>query len=204
MLAIYLGCLIFGGILLLFTFLTGGEADTDLGGHDFDVGGHDIDVHDGGGIEIEGDVGAHGEGIAAALQFLSFRNIVFFTAFFGLTGSLLTWFGISFPLTLAAAIFMGLGAAAMIHKAMNYLKRTQSGALRSIREVEGLRARVQIPVTKDQRGKISVNTTDQRLQFVAVVADEANAESFQSGATVTIVRIRNGIAEIAEEDFIRH
>jgi hypothetical protein len=194
MLTLYWAFLLFGGTLLLFSIFSGADGDTDL---EFDV---DSDLT----LDIEGDIGAGvgGEGLAAAAQYLSFRNLVFFAAFFGLTGTVLHYLHVPGAVTLFLAIVMGLGAAGVSHKLMAYLRDSQSGEVGSLSDLEGLQAKVFIDVSRDRKGKISVTGRDQRMEIVAIVAEESRDDSFKSGDTVTIVRVAEGVAQIAREDYI--
>lgn len=190
MLTVYLACLVFGGALLLFTILFGAESDV---GYDLDT---DFDLESGASFEMQG------EGLAAAVQFLSFRNLVFFCAFFGLTGSLLTWTGSPFLVTLSSAIVLGLFAAVLCHKLMIYLRTSESGQVTDHSEFSGMTARVTLPVEKGTRGKVSIATSERKVQMLAEVAEEATKRSFSEGETATVVRVVGGVAQIAGEDFI--
>jgi len=190
MITIYLACLIFGGALLLFTMLFGSDSDLD-----FDVGG-DVD------FDTDADFQPHGEGLSAAVQFLSFRNFVFFTAFFGLTGSLMTWTRAPFLATLVSAIVMGLIAAVLCHKLMIYLKASEIGEVSNLSECIGSSAKVILPVDTNHRGKVTVSTHERKFQMLATVAEEATKKSFEIGDPATVVRVVDGVAQIAGEDFI--
>ena len=99
-----------------------------------------MDVH--GGLDIHGDVDVHadlhgdtaaefhsegGEGIAAAARFLSLRNLIFFAAFFGLTGTLFTVLAIPDLVVLVSAVVMGLVAGGSMHKLITYLRSSEVG-----------------------------------------------------------------------------
>jgi hypothetical protein len=199
MLTLYLACLIFGGSLVAVSILGG------LDSHDVDVHA-DVDVHvdaDHGDIP-SADHHAVGEhGMAEAARFMSFRSLVFFTAFFGLTGSMLTWIETPFVLTLLASIGMGGIAAAGIQSTLAYLKRTESGRVLNLRDIEGLKATVIVGVARGKRGKIRVATTEQFLQLLATVADESKRAEFSAGDVVTVVRVEDDLAQVSEENFIR-
>jgi hypothetical protein len=191
MLTIYLVCLMFGGVLLAVSILAGAYGEVD---HAMDADAdHGFDLH----------ATDHGEGLAAAIKFLSFRNIVFFLAFFGLTGTVLTWIKIPALMTPFVAVGMGWFAAAFGQKVMTYLKKTESGAEINLQDLEGLKARVVVNVSKSQRGKISVIANDRWLQLLAVVADEESKDEFKFGENVTIIKVENGVVHVASEDFIR-
>jgi len=217
MLTLYLVCLAFGGILLLVSAfsgdLGGGDADIDLGhdvdfGHDVDVGGHDVEV---GGHDVEvdghdvdgGDASDHpGQGLHTVFRYLSFRAVVFFLAFFGLTGSILTWLGNSWVVTFPIAAVMGIGSGAGIQSAIRYLQRTESGQGFDLKQIEGSRARVLLDCTRDRRGKILVDMRERTMQLLALVADEASRESFAAGDTVIVVSVRDGVAYVSGEELV--
>jgi hypothetical protein len=190
MITVYLAFLVFGGALLLFTILFGSDSDLDL----------DLETD----VSLEGDVefAAHGEGLAAAVQFLSFRNLVFFSAFFGLTGALLTWTGTNSILTLISSLVLGFFAAVLCHQLMRYLKTSESGEVTNLSECVGMSVRVTLPVEIGSRGKVSISTPHRRIQMLAEVAEEATKKSFTEGESATVVRVIAGVAQIAGEDFI--
>jgi len=198
MLALYLGCLIFGGSLVAVSLLGGLEssdvdlhadaADAGFGhGDASDVGSHAVDTH----------------GVAEAARFMSFRGLVFFAAFFGLTGTALTWIGTPFFLTLVSAFGMGVLAAAGIQKTLGYLQRTESGRVLNLRDIEGSKATVVVGFSRGRRGKIRVATTEQFLQLLATVAEESKKSEFAAGDVVTVVRMDDDLAQVSEESFIR-
>lgn len=198
MVKIYLACLIFGGIFIAVTLLFGGDGDVDLDvDADMDVD-LDVDADVGGDVDID----AGGEGMTAAIKFLSFRNIVFFLAFFGLTGTVLTWLNAPFLLVLAAAIGMGFGAATLMHRVMSHLLKNEVGQALSVDSLVGLPAKVIINITKDHRGKVMLDAGGQELQLLALSADEAAKDEFSAGEIVYILRVENGTVYVVEEAFI--
>jgi membrane protein implicated in regulation of membrane protease activity len=204
MLTAYVACLIAGGLLLAVSLLGGGDADGDAAvGADADAG---ADV-DGAADSVEADAEtegaeAEGEGLVAAARFLSLRNLVFFVAFFGLTGTLLTLLKANAALTLVAAVALGGAAAVAVHRLMGYLRRTESGALRSLATLGGARARVLVRLTRAKPGKVTVVTGDGTEQLVARVHERAATDRFEAGDTVVIVRFQDGVALVAETDFL--
>ncbi len=97
MLTLYLVCLVLGGVLIAVSIFGGGDADVDVAA--------DADVDLG---EVDAETG--GEGVVAAARFLSMRNLVFFLAFFGLAGTLLTLLQANSVATVLTSV--GLGALA--------------------------------------------------------------------------------------------
>lgn len=189
MFTVYLACLLFGGVLLLFSMF-GGDAETG------DVADADID------LDADLDTEMHGEGWHAAAQFLSFRNIVFFLAFFGLTGTVLSWLAIPGAVTFGVSLAMGLFTATLSHRFFKYLKQSESGAGQELRELEGMAAKVIVGPAKGRRGKIMIAAGDRQLQLLAEVADEASREVFSSGEQVFILRVDDGVAYVVEKDFV--
>jgi hypothetical protein len=85
---------------------------------------------------------------------------------------------------------------------MAYLRESESGEISNLKDLEGLEAKVFLPVKKGSSGKIVVSTEEQTIELVAVVAEESTREEFKCGERVTIVKIENGVAHVASEDFI--
>ncbi len=200
MMTLYLSCLIFGGIFIAVTLLFGsdGDADFDVDSDvDFDV---DTDADFSG--DASTDVDIDGEGVTAAIKFLSFRNIVFFLAFFGLTGTVLTWLNSPFLITLPLAIVMGFFAAVLMHKTMNHLLQNEVGEAMNIDELIGLPAKVTINLSKYQKGKISLHANGRFHQLLAKTADEASREEFRQGDSVIVIDVKDGLAYVAEEEFV--
>lgn len=184
MLTLYLVCLAFGGILVAFTVLAGDGGD---------VGGYDADA-----VAPSG-----GHGLQAVSEFLSFRTLVFFLAFFGLTGTILTLLGGSAVVALVASLGMGAVAGIGIQKAVLYLVRSESGQGFDIRRLEGSRGRVLLGCSRRTRGKISVDLHDRTMQLLAQVAEEAGEDSFAPGDAVVVVSVRDGVAYVSGEEIVR-
>jgi len=141
------------------------------------------------------------QGVAVeAVRFLSFRNFVFFTAFFGLTGSVLTWLTLPAFITAMSSIGMGMTSAYGGFRFMKYLKQTETGKTLDLSDLRGHLATVTINFTKEQRGKIAVSRGDSNLQLLAIAAEEADREAFRNGETVIISRVVNGVACVIEAD----
>jgi hypothetical protein len=193
----YIACLIFGGALLLASLLLGHDTDADT----------EIDMHS--DMDSLGDTSADaphelssGEGVGAAVRFLSLRNIVFFTAFFGLTGTLLSLLALPSLVTFPSAAAMGLFAGTLSCKLLGYLKKTEVGEVACLSRLVGARAKVVITVSRARRGKIVVDMKDRTIQLLAEVAEVASRDEYAFGEMVTIIHVRGGIAHVAEESFL--
>jgi membrane protein implicated in regulation of membrane protease activity len=191
MLEIYLICLVIGSILIGFTL---------FGGHHDMGGGHSPDIHL---LHDDVHLPAHDSsqfGFSEVAQWFSLRNIIFFAAFFGLTGATLTWLGFSSVLTLSMAIILGLFSAALMYNSMKYLTKSQSGAELHTHSLKGCRGRVLVDISRGQKGKISVDVNGRILQLPARVSEIAEREDFHYGENVLIVEMEDGTAHIIESD----
>lgn len=188
---IYLICLIFGGFFLAVSIFAGTETDADF------ALSADADID----VELDGDVS--GEGVTSAIQYLSFRNFIFFVAFFGLTGMILSKLGTPAIATFVVAFSLGFLSAAFGHKVMAYLKQSEVGGSVNMHDLEGLAAKVTVDVTKSRRGKVTVNSKDRIFQLLALAAEEASRNHFKFGDSVIIMRIEDNTAFVVESEFIQ-
>jgi membrane protein implicated in regulation of membrane protease activity len=194
MLTLYLVCLLLGGLLIAVSIFGGGDADAEI-----DMAGEaDLDV-EGGDVDVDGDVG---HGVAAAARFLSMRNLVFFLAFFGLTGTLLSLLRAGGTATLLTALGLGALAAWAVHALMGYLRSSQSGALPSPSALAGSRARVVVGIQASRPGKVDVMAGDRTHQFLARLHEGAKVDHCEVGDKVVVVRIQDGVALVADESYL--
>jgi len=166
---------------------------------DFDM---DVDVDPDLDLDADVDGGADLSGSAMSLlgALLSFRSLVFFAAFFGLTGLLLTWLDASTLLAIVLAIGIGLFAAVINVKLMDYLKRTSVSSQLKNTEIAGNMARVVVPITADSRGRVSVDINGQRLSLTAKPYSERHDEQYEVGDAVVVVEVKNGFALVTTMD----
>jgi membrane protein implicated in regulation of membrane protease activity len=192
MLTLYLVCLVLGGLLIAVSIFGGGDADVD------------VDVTADTDVDVEADVDAEGggQGVSAAARFLSMRNLVFFMAFFGLTGTLLTLLQAHHLATLAASIGLGAVAAYAVQRLMDYLRASQSGALPGASALAGAEARVVVGLAGTRPGKVDVVAGDRTYQFVARMHEGAGVDHVEVGDTVVVVRIQDGIALVADKSYL--
>lgn len=166
------------------------DVDTDL---DLDA---DLDVS----TDADGGIDLSGTALHLLGAFFSFRSLVFFAAFFGLTGLLLTWINSSVVVALIFAIAIGLFAAFINIKLMDYLKRTSVSSQLKDTNIAGNTGQVVIPISSDSRGKVSVDVNGQRLYLIAVPYNERHHQEFAVGDSVVVVEVRNGSAYVAPMD----
>lgn len=164
---------------------------------DFDIdAGVDADIDP--DLDAGSDVGGTALHLIGAL--LSFRSIVFFAAFFGLSGLLLSWLdsGTVVAVILAAAI--GLFAAFLNAKLMDYLKRTSINSQLKDTKIAGNVARVVVPISAASRGKVSVDVNGQKLSLTAMPYNQRHDDEFSVGDNVVVVEVKNGSALVTHMD----
>src|SRR3989304_3450221 len=111
MLGFYIFAAVLGGGLLLLSQL---------------AGDHDANGGAGAGDHGHGpDVGVHGPA-ELLLGFFRPRNLIFFLAAFGISGTLLTLTGSVAPLALGLSVIMGLAAMALTHGVFTWLRRSDT------------------------------------------------------------------------------
>ena len=175
--------------LLFFVFFggEGGEVDADID-VDFDV---DVDAD----LELSDGIGG---GIAAAvLSLLSFRSIVFFLAFFGATGLILTALSTGSVIALVLAVALGLFAAGLNNRVFRYLKTSSVGMDVSDRVLSGAVGRVTIPISVPSKGRITCEVEGQTINLTAVPFDAKEQGEFGVGEAVVVVEVHEGTARVS-------
>ena len=186
----------------------GMDFDSDVDMH-ADVGGGDvpaeIDVDAGHGdvVPVEDVAGdAHGGALHAAFEFFSFRNIVYMTTFFGMTGSVLTWLAMPFGLTLGSSVGMGFFAGMVGHRFMKYLRGSESGEALQLTDLIGHTGKVTLPPAKDRKGKILVSTARENIELIAVQHPDSEVEQLRPGDEVFILHVEKNIVFVDRADFV--
>jgi hypothetical protein len=174
MLSIYVGGLLFGGVLLAASILGGHAEHGDLGGH---AGG-----------DHDGSQGGHG------LPFLSLRFWAFTLAFFGLTGAALTLAGGGLgALVPVLAGAVGLSCGLVSARVLRLLGRRPVGLLGDAGAHVGREGRVLLPVgaSKGQLGKIRLQIGGTSTDLVAETEGDAG---LAAGETALVVGMRGNVA----------
>jgi|SRR6185503_11768275 len=182
MLGVYLFTAIVGAGLLAFSLFAGHDAHHDVGG------GH---AHP---ILADADHPGWGE---LVLAFLRPRNFIFGAAGFGLTGTILTLLKAGPLLTPVAAATMGAGFFLLSHAVFTVLKHTESGGS-PLNETElmGERARVTLPLEPGHPGRVACLIAGREVYLTARLAPPL-VGSISAGKEVVVVRVTNGVAEVA-------
>ncbi len=213
MLIFYLACLLFGGILLGVSLLSGGG---DIDGTDALDSGHadlhSLDTHSDFDLTADASVDhidmSHSEiskdiiHPTDAVKFLSFRNVIYFSTFYGLTGTILTLMAMPFIVTLASALGIGTLSWAAGHKLMSYLKDSESGEALNSSNFIGRSGKVTIPAKKDKIGKIIVKSNNEIHELMVKVSDTSESDSYDRGEEVFIIDYSNGIYFIVSQQQI--
>ncbi len=193
MIGIYAFAAIIGWpFLLFFVFFggDGGDADLDVDA-DVDV---DLEVDPGEAVVAAGAAG----GVAAAvLSLISFRTLVFFLAFFGATGLILTALSAGSVVTLVAALAIGLFVAGLNAQLFRLLKSSSVESEVSDRQLAGAVGRVTIPISTDSIGRIICEVAGQSINLTASPFDAGFDGEFGVGESVVVVEVRDGEAKVA-------
>ncbi len=186
MTAVFAFAAIVGWPFLLFFVFFGGE------GGDVDA---DMD------LEVDADLETaegFGGGIAAAvLSLLSFRSIVFFLAFFGATGLILTALETGSAVALILAIVLGLFAASLNNRVFRYLKSSSVETEVSDRDLSGAVGRVTVPISVASKGRITCQVEGRTINLTAVPFDANEQSEFEVGESVVVVEVTKGAARVS-------
>lgn len=221
MIGIFIAAAVFGCAFLIPMILGGlsSEFGADLGdgGFDADVGadldmdmdldldpefdvGSEFDVGDSTGeLVAEGTTdGVFGETLGSIFSsVVSFRTVVFFSAFFGTSGLVLSAFSYSNATTLITAIGIGAMAATINSVLFGLIRTSEPNSQISDRTLEGRWAKVVLPMSGSQRGRIRIDLSGQPQYMVARPIDDGSDQRFDVGASVVVVKIELGTALVA-------
>jgi membrane protein implicated in regulation of membrane protease activity len=181
--AIYLGSLLFGGVLIAASALLGADHGAEIHG-----GG---DAGHGGGNADHGGDNAQNQG-PAWVSLFGLRFWSFGTTFFGITGLVLRAIGLS---ALAPLVSTGVGVAAGLGASAAFRRLTGEtvGRVRDAAALIGREGKLLLPVARGQRGKVRLAQPGGGDVDLLAESDEALA----SGAEVLIVEVRGNVAVVA-------
>lgn len=194
MLALYLFCAALGIPLLALFAFGGNDGDVELGEAGFDV---DADI----GTDL--DLGGADSGLGdftGLFRRIPVSSYAFFLAFFGGVGTVSTWLGVGFVATLVLAVSLGLIGAAVNTAAFSFLRNTDMSSQLTDSQLEGRLATVSVPIEVGKRGRVWLDTGDERLQLTAGSVESADDRNFERGEQVVIVEMANGIAKVMGVD----
>lgn len=195
MITVYLVSLVLGGGLLAASLFGGhGDSDADAAGHD---GGGDHDAsadHDAGhDHDHDAHLGDAAHGVRDAQRrglwnpLLSFRFWTFGTAFFGLTGALLTWRDLAFePIRGAVAAGAGLAIGLVAAAVTRVLRETISADEIRIDDYRGQLGELSLPLREGGTTRVRIRVRHREREVLAR-AEEPIA--LAAGARVVIVAL---------------
>ncbi|MAA79371.1 MAG: hypothetical protein CL916_08930 [Deltaproteobacteria bacterium] len=196
--SIYLSALVFGGILILFSILLGGdsdksiEADKDISfDKDFDFGDIDADVDVDADVDAEADGSMHGDVDSTWLPFLSMRFWTFGLASFGMTGTILDFLDPTSSLTLPISIVMGISIGWVIAYLFHTLKKEKVSSITSTKEMISEEGTVILPIKSGSMGKIRISLGGEVVDLFA-----RSNETIERGETILVVHMKDGIADV--------
>ncbi len=204
MFTLYLACLIFGGILLGASLISFGDTHSDVSdsGDGFDAS-HDTDLDHGTDLhhdtEITGtnhhhDIEVTKSGLMKeAAQFFSFRNIVFFTAFFGLTGTVFTVLDINSIITFISSMALGAFSFVFGFGLMKYLRNSESGEEIRLSELIGKTGVVEIGISKSRKGKVIVSSGSYSREFIAMLSEASKCDVIHRNNKIIVIDISDNI-----------
>ena len=204
MLTAYIVTLIVGGVLVGVSAFSGADADADVDA-DFDVD-MDVDVDMDLDVDVDADIDAGGTPADMAadfwLPFFSMRFWVFATAFFGLTGTVLTFaqrWGIASPLyewvTALISAGMGVVAGSGMAYTIRYFQRQESTSMIKADQYVGRSAQVSVSLNPRGSGKIHLQIHDENIELIAESEEDVRLEV---GEKVFIVAYKGGTARIVK------
>lgn len=208
MLALYIFCAALGVPLLAMFALGGTDAEADVGDAGFDLDG-DFDAGVDAGMDIDGGMdvgdadlgGAHGVGdITALFRRIPVSSYTFFLAFFGVGGILGTVFSVGFLATIILAVIVGVTSAFINTAFFSFLRNTESDSQLTDRQLEGRMATVSVPIDAGKRGRVWLDTGDERVQLTAGSIEGQIDTTFERGEQVVIVEMANGVAKVMAVD----
>ena len=205
MFTLYLVCLIFGGILLGFSLISGSNSDHDADVHhgdfhaDTDSSHLHLDSHDIHHHEIEAAHSSNGF-LDEVMKFFSLRNIIYFISFFGLTGTSMNLLNFGSVSTLLSSLGVGGFASFFGYSLMKYLRKTESGETINWYNLKGKIATVSMITFKDKKGKILVECAGSTYEIPAILSDNSEYESLQKGEKIIIIEIDEKSAVIDKTD----
>jgi hypothetical protein len=171
---VFLVCATAGGtVLVVQTILlvlgVGADTDSDLDPGDLHDAGHAFG-HDHG--HDHGHLHDHAEAGDSFLKLISFKTLVAFVTFFGLTGLASQKGGLSLAPTLVISVGAGVAALYIVAYLMSAFSRLQSRGNLDLKNAVGQSAKVylRIPGQRSGQGKVTVAVQGRRVECKAVTA----------------------------------
>ncbi|GAB1370865.1 hypothetical protein MASR1M45_09270 [Candidatus Kapaibacterium sp.] len=197
MFTIYLACLIFGGILLSASLFSFGDSHSDIDNTDTGHLDHnnlpDTDTHIDKSFHqssLTKELSKLGVAHEAA-QFFSFRNFTYFTAFFGLTGTMLSLIGFGTISTFLSSLGLGSFSFVFGYFLMKYLKDNESGKEVEYKDLIGKTGKVSLDISKAKHGKVILNAGNQVREYSALLNEFSENETLKKNDSIIVLDIMN-------------
>ena len=203
---IYLFASVAGGLLVLVSLFGGGHHDGSAGGSLGDSAtDHPVGLGDGTAHSHGATGGDHGHAAPVSLTLgtalgwlLSVQLWTYLLAFGGLTGLLLrTLAHVPEPLAGGGALVVGLGTALAARAVLRRVIGSTDSGTTSYERLVGSSAQVLIPAGPGSTGKIRLTARGQTLDLLARASDGGE---LLAGGQVSILDVRDGVAEVTRED----
>lgn len=209
---VYIVCLIVGGGLLVISTVFGGDhdgavdADVDLDVDmdmdvDLDLG---VDTELDGGLDLDADMATEADGVEMGgghhgpldiSTWFSVSFLVYFSAVFGLFGTVLTHMTeLTSFVVLVISLCCGLAIGQGVHQGIRALKRSGGNSQIAVTDFLNQPARVTVAVKPPSRGEVGVRVGN-REHYIPAVAHRLD-DSFQAGEAVVIVEYSGGLAAV--------
>lgn len=200
MMPLYIFCACLGIPLLALFAFGGSDGDVELGGD----AGFELDADMGAGMEVDaggfdGVDGGVGD-ITAAFRRIPVSSYAFFLSFFGGAGVVGNVLDMGFVATLILAVSLGLISAFTNTAVFSFLRNTDSNSQLTDRQIEGRVATVSVPIEAGKRGRVVIDTGDERVQLTAGSVESDFEQSFERGEQVVIIEMTSGIAKVMAVD----
>jgi membrane protein implicated in regulation of membrane protease activity len=173
--AIYIGALLFGGVLIVASVMGAGDHPVD------GFSAHAADPH------------AEGGGIGQLLALFGLRFWSFAAAFFGVTGLLLQLAEIAGAPVIGAVVGVGAGLTASVF--FRKMTRQVVGRVGDASALVGRLGKLLLPVARTQQGKVRLAHPGGGSTDLVATSDEG--EALAAGAEVLVVEVRGNVAVVA-------
>lgn len=174
--SVFLLCAILGGTVMLFQFIMlalGFGADSDI----------DIDIEP----EVDIDGGAGHSHLSGFLKVLSFRTIVAFVAFFGITGMACLRNGLNNQISLIIAFAAGMAAFLMTYFVYRWMYSMRYDGAVTEKTLLGAVGNVYLPIPEHAKGagKVQLSQQSRTMEYEAIT----EGESLPSGTPIVVTRV---------------
>jgi membrane protein implicated in regulation of membrane protease activity len=141
-----------------------------------------------------GDIQGVGD-LTALFRRIPVSSYSFVLSFFGVMGLVGTGLGFGTIATFLFALILGLIAGGVNTAAFSWLRKTNVSSHFTDRQLSGRIATVSVPIEDGKRGRVWIDTGDERVQLTANALndDEGN---FMRGDQVVIIDVENSIAKV--------